>query len=75
MVNADQIRAARALLGWSQEDLATRTSLTSRTIINAESGEHRISESTLQEIERVIEDEGITFVTTPEGVGVFLKKR
>lgn len=67
LVNASQIRAARALLDWSQEDLAKATGLSIATIRKIESGHISPRDKTMQAIVDAMEQEKIEF-TPPMGV-------
>jgi transcriptional regulator with XRE-family HTH domain len=67
MTSAGQIKAARALLGWSQDDLAAATGLSVGTVRNLESGDMSPRSATASEIRRAIENAGLEFVE-PEGV-------
>lgn len=62
---AAQIKAARALLDWSQEDLAKHTRLSITTIRTLELG-HRPRQRTLQQLFGTIEDAGVEI--TEDGV-------
>lgn len=66
-IRAGQIKAARALLGWSQGDLAAATGLSVTTIRNLESGEMSPRSATAHIIYRVFEDNCMEFIE-PEGV-------
>lgn len=66
MITSGQIRAARALLDWSQGRLAERSGLTQSTIANLEVGKHLPSKMSLQSILRAFESVGIEFL--PNGV-------
>lgn len=71
----EQCRAARAMLGISQDDLSGKTAVSKRTIAGFEMGQSHPYPRTLEAIRQVLEDEGIEFI--PEnggGVGVRLKK-
>lgn len=70
MITADQIRAARALLNWSQTELSVRSGLTTPTIANIELGKQTPSSTTLQRIFDAFDVAGIEFL---DGEGV--KKR
>lgn len=70
MITSDQIRAARALLNWSQTELSVRSSLTTPTIANIELGKQTPSTTTLQRIYDAFDIAGIEFT---DGDGV--KKR
>lgn len=66
MITPDQIRAARALKGWSQGELAARTGLAVPTIANIEIGKQEPSVKTIQKIMDAFHISGIRF--TPRGV-------
>lgn len=66
IINADQIRAARALLNWSQSDLASRTDLAAPTIANIELGKQNPGKNTLEKIISAFNINGIEF--TENGV-------
>jgi transcriptional regulator with XRE-family HTH domain len=77
-VTIRQIKAARALLGWSQDDLASRSSLSVVTIKRLEAAEGEIGgrEETRESIVGALQEGGIEFI--PEnggGIGVRLAKR
>jgi len=63
---AAQIRAARALLGWSQADLAKRVRASRSTLADLESAKRRPHESTLYVILSELGAAGVNF--TPDGV-------
>lgn len=73
MITARQSRAARALLGWTQETLAdkARVSLTALKRLESESG-LRVYESTCDEVRRTLEAAGIVLLSTDKGEGVLL---
>lgn len=66
-VFAAKIRMARALLGWSQSELALRVGLTQRGIHKLEQGDTEPRRATVRAIEAVWHDEAIEFVDTPDG--------
>ncbi|MDR3614070.1 MAG: helix-turn-helix transcriptional regulator [Candidatus Obscuribacterales bacterium] len=66
VISAGQIKMARALLEWSQEDLAEKTRLSISTIRSMELG-FAPRPSTAREIRSVIENAGLEF-TDGEGV-------
>lgn len=76
MTNPAQLRAARALLGWSQERAGGAAGVSSMTIKRAEgSGKPSPSEVTIAAIRSALEAAGVEFI--PEnggGAGVRLKK-
>jgi transcriptional regulator with XRE-family HTH domain len=73
MITARQSRAARALLGWTQETLAdqARVSLTALKRLESESG-LEVYESTRDEVRRAFERSGIVLLNSVQGVGVML---
>jgi transcriptional regulator with XRE-family HTH domain len=68
-LSAEQIRAARALLGWSQSDLADRTLLGMRTVKRAEAGDRLTAAADLS-IRRALEQAGVAFLGPDEVVGL-----
>jgi len=71
-----QIKAARALLGWSQSDLARRSGISEPTIARLESldGELGGREETVRKIRAALENSGIEFINGG-GPGVRLRRR
>ncbi len=63
MPTIDQIRAARALLNWSQGDLADRAGLSQTGVARIESGINMPNSSTLDKITSAFDDAGIEFIT------------
>jgi len=73
-----QVKAARALLGWSQADLARYSDVSEPTIARLESIEGELGgrEDTAKKIQIALEDGGIEFIDeNGGGSGVRLKKR
>jgi transcriptional regulator with XRE-family HTH domain len=77
MLHAAQIRAARALLGWRQEDLAQASGIGLATIARLEQGEGlvRSTVTTVVKIQRALEAAGVMFIAEDgtAGAGVRLK--
>ena len=73
MITARQFRAARALLGWTQETLAdkARVALTALKRLESESG-LEVFESTRDQVRRAFESAGIVLLSTDKGEGVLL---
>ncbi len=67
MIGAEDIRAARAYLGWSQDELAGNTGLSVTTIRNLESGDMSPRSTTTNVIRQAMEASGIEFM---DGGGV-----
>ena len=71
MVNVFQIRAARAWVGLSQDELAHAAGITRRTLIRLENSEEAGSERTIKKVRVALEKRGIEFLFEgPQGVGV-----
>ena len=64
MISGKQIRAARALLGWSQQRLADEAlvSRSSVTRLEADDGEFDHNAGTAELVRRALEDAGIIFL-------------
>jgi transcriptional regulator with XRE-family HTH domain len=73
MNTSRQSRAARALLGWTQETLAdkARISLTALKRLESESG-LEVYETTRDQVRRAFEAAGIVLLSTDKGQGVLL---
>ena len=77
MITTRQVKAARALLGWSQGDLARRSGVSEPTIARLESIEGKLGgrENTARKIRKAIETGGIEFIDEDGGgAGVRLRK-
>jgi len=73
MITSRQSRAARALLGWTQETLAdgAQVSLTALKRLESESG-LEVYETTRDQVRRALEAAGIVLLSTDKGEGVLL---
>jgi predicted transcriptional regulator len=71
-----EIKAARALLGWSQDDLAAKSGVSAPTIgrLEAEGGDLGGRPETGDKIRHALEKAGIEF-TNGDAPGVRLKKK
>ncbi len=68
-VTTQQIRAARALLGWSQDELATKARVGRSTIASFEIGKMGMTGSrAFEDVLEVFEKAGIEFLDAIEGV-------
>ncbi len=73
MITARQSRAARALLGWTQQELADKALVSLTALKRLESEKDlRVYESTEDQMRRVFEDAGITFLHSDKGEGVLI---
>jgi transcriptional regulator with XRE-family HTH domain len=77
LVAVEQLRAARALLGWSQTELAIRAGLSLPTVKRVETRQGpRVSEEARFALQRALEIAGIQFLDeNGGGPGVRLRKR
>ena len=78
LLTSDQLRAARALLRWSAEDLSRQSSVSLRTIRRAELADRDPTMTTANNlaVRRALEDAGIEFIDeNGGGPGVRLRKR
>lgn len=75
-ISAGQCRAARALIGWSQDQLSTASKVAKATIANFETGKRTPYDRTLDDIEAALQGAGVIFVAeNGEGPGVRLRKK
>jgi predicted transcriptional regulator len=78
MITVRQVKAARALLGWSQADLAVHSGVSEPTIARLESldGELGGRANTAEKICAALESAGIDFISeNGGGAGLRLRKR
>lgn len=74
MITGPQIRAARALLGWSQQDLADKALLSETAILKLETQRADTRMSTIMKVRKALEGAGVDFINRPDGaVGVVLR--
>lgn len=76
MITARQIRAARALLGWSQQDLADKAIVSLNAITRLERGEVDPRMSTVTAVQKAIAKAGVELITADDrkGEGVRMAK-
>ncbi len=76
MINKEQLRAARAWLALSQQDLATAAKVGKRTIADFERGATIPHERTMRDIEATLTSLGIEFqFEGSHGVGIRLRPK
>jgi transcriptional regulator with XRE-family HTH domain len=73
LITADQLRAARGLLGWSQKELAVEAKVGRATIADFEVGKRRPYPRTLADLQRTLEAAGVEFVNGDD-LGVKIKR-
>jgi transcriptional regulator with XRE-family HTH domain len=64
----EQVKAARELLGWTQEKLAGEAALSTRTVGDFEGSKSRPSARTINMLQRTLEAAGVEFVGRRAGV-------
>ncbi len=78
MISNLQIRAARALLGWSQQRLADQAGLSAITVKRLEASDEMLQArfETVMKIKRAVEAAGVVFRTGEDGLinGVGLRQ-
>lgn len=67
MITPEQCRAARALLNWTQQELAARTKVSDVTLGKFERGKVRLKDSTAQLLRMVFEAEGVILIDAKGG--------
>lgn len=75
MITAEQCRAGRALIDWSQVELSERSRIAKKTIADFERGHRAYHPKTSHAVKVALESHGVIFI--PEnggGVGVRLRK-
>ena len=74
-INPAQLRAARGLLDWSQDVLASAAGTTARSIARIEAGETTPRASTMSAIRAALEGAGVEFIAkNGGGPGVRLRR-
>ena len=73
-LTSEQIRAARAALGWSASDLAKASGLARGTVQKAEANFEGFRKSSALAIRVALEDAGIEFIDRDDGArGIFMR--
>lgn len=76
MLTPEQLRAARALVDWSRDDLADKSGVSPNTVWGFEQGRSDPKLSTLNKWRRTLEAAGVEFIDEDEhkGAGVRLQE-
>lgn len=75
MTTPEQLRAARAILGLSQADIAEMTGKTTKTVRRAETAVGAVALETVEAMRAALEAAGVEFIAeNGGGAGVRLKK-
>ena len=76
MITPGQCRAARALIGWSQQDLAAQAGVGIMTVHQLEKDGSQPRRATLEVVQRALESAGVEFIEeNGGGAGVRLRKK
>src|SRR3546814_10028847 len=75
IANTRLLKAARILLGWSQEELAEKSGISRPTISKLETGEIDVRVHTLLAVQNALEDGGIKFLAATGANGEGLRIR
>jgi transcriptional regulator with XRE-family HTH domain len=76
VITREQVKMARAALGWNVQDLAAKAGVAGNTVSRYENGTDAYGE-TLVKLQRTLETGGVSFIDEDEegGPGVRLKKK
>ncbi|MDQ2103045.1 helix-turn-helix domain-containing protein [Azospirillum isscasi] len=72
MITPRQIRAARALLGWTQETLADTALVALTALKRLESDRLEVRDTTRNAVRKALEEHGVIFLSSARGLGVML---
>ena len=75
MVTSRQVRAARALLGWTQELLADRALVALTALKRLESNRLSVRDATREAVRKALEAAGIVFLSSGRGEDVMLVRQ
>jgi transcriptional regulator with XRE-family HTH domain len=75
MLLPKQSRAARALLGWNQHDLARESGVSLGTIKDFESGRHQLNAKALGELARAYQKAGLVLFFEDDNGGVGVREK
>ena len=74
-IRPEQVRAGRALLDWSRDQLATASGVPKRTLLRFEGSETRARPATITAIRTALEAAGVEFISeNGGGPGVRMRK-
>ena len=74
MIDGRQVRAARAMLVWSREELLDASGISMSALLRLESAQADTRISTLSKVVRALNQAGVEFVNREDGaIGVMLR--
>lgn len=75
MLTPGQVRAARALLNWTQRMLADKAGVSEATVVDFEKERRAVSGELVEKITSALERAGVEFLGNGKGPGVRLCRR
>ena len=75
MITSRQVRAARALLGWTQELFADKALIVLTALKRLESDRLSVRDATQEAVRKALEAAGIVFLSSGSGEGVMLVRQ
>jgi len=75
ILTPEQCRAARGLIGWSQDQLAKHAGVGNSTVRDFEKGRRVPLDDNLTAIRRALEGSGVEFIPAKSGKGVGVRLR
>jgi transcriptional regulator with XRE-family HTH domain len=75
MITSRQVRAARALLGWTQELLADKALVALTALKRLESDRLLVRDATRDAVRKALEATGIVFLSSRRGEGAMLVRQ
>ncbi len=72
-ITAAQARGARAMLGISQEDMASMAGISRKTLTTFEANEAGVKPGTMEKVQAALEEAGAVFIQSDVGVGVMVR--
>lgn len=67
VLSSAQCRAARAMIGWSREDLAAKSGVSRPTLADFETDKRKPYDRTIADIRRTLEEAGLEFIAENGG--------
>jgi transcriptional regulator with XRE-family HTH domain len=72
-ITGPQVRAARLLLGWTQDKLAVETRVSPSSISHFETGRRRVAVLSVSTLQRALEEAGVEFFEGEPGAKLRVK--
>ena len=70
IISTSQLRAARGLLGWSQEKLAEKAHIPLVSLLDYETGARKMPDTTSANLKHALERSGVIFADDESGVSL-----